>query len=118
MDFGEWEKKVPEKIKNDALWTVKSYKLALFLSDLAWLDCTKLMSDRRTIGISDQLFRSSGSVSSNIAEGFSRGSGKDRARFYARLLLTTVPQQRGYSIKESSEEYALPQFIIDDIPLP
>ena len=154
MDFGEWEKKVPEKIRNDALWTVKSYKLGLFLSDLAWLDCTKLTSDRRTIGISDQLFRSAGSISSNIAEGYSRGSGKDRARFYEyalgsaretrdwyfkskhilgdevvnhritltteiiRLLLTTVPQQRGYSVKEADEEYASPQSIMNNIPLP
>lgn len=154
MDFGEWEKTVSEKIKNDALWTVKSYKLAHFLADLAWVDCTKLVSDRRTIGISDQLFRSVGSISSNIAEGYSRGSGKDRARFYEyalgsareardwyfksrhilgdevanhrisltteiiRLLLTTVPQQRGYSVRENSEEYAAPQSIIDDIPLP
>jgi hypothetical protein len=65
MDFGEWEKKISEKIRNDVLWTLKSYKLALFLADLVWLDCTKLMSDRRTIGISDQLFRSVGSISAN-----------------------------------------------------
>lgn len=154
MDIAEWEKKVPEKIKNDALWTVKSYKLALFLADLAWLDCTKLTSDRRTLGISDQLFRSGGSISANIAEGYSRGSGKDRARFYEyalgsaregrdwyfkaryilgddvanhrialtteiiRLLLTTVPQQRGYSVREAVEEYQIDNLIINDIPLP
>lgn len=43
---------------------------------------TKLLSDRRTLRLSDQLYRSLGSISTNISEGYSRGSGKDRARFY------------------------------------
>jgi hypothetical protein len=71
MDFGEWEKNVPEQIKKDALWTVKVYKLSLFASYLAWNDVTKTGSDKRTVGISDQLFRSVGSISANIAEGYS-----------------------------------------------
>jgi four helix bundle protein len=40
------------------------------------------MKDRRTIALSDQLYRSLGSISANLAEGYSRGTGKDRARFY------------------------------------
>jgi four helix bundle protein len=42
--------------------------------------------DRRTIGLSDQLYRAVGSISANVAEGYSRGTGKDRARFYEYVL--------------------------------
>jgi four helix bundle protein len=40
------------------------------------------MKDRRTLKIADQLYRSLGSISANLAEGYSRGTGNDRARFY------------------------------------
>ena len=38
------------------------------------------------MSLSDQLFRAIGSISANIAEGYSRGSHKDRARFYEYAL--------------------------------
>jgi len=82
MRYDEWEQSVPETIRRDSLWKVKAYRLALFLTDLGWHDVTKLMRDRRTIRLSDQLYRSLGSISANLAEGYSRGTGKDRARFY------------------------------------
>ncbi len=59
-----------------------AYRLALFLSDLGWRDTAKLMRDRRMIRLSDQLYGALGSISANLAEGYSRGTGKDRARFY------------------------------------
>jgi four helix bundle protein len=40
------------------------------------------MRDKRTLDLSDQLYRALGSISANLAEGYSRGTGKDRARFY------------------------------------
>jgi four helix bundle protein len=82
MDFREWEQSVPQTITGDVLWTVQVYRLALFAADLGWNDVTKLMRDRRTLSLSDQLYRALGSISANIAEGYSRGSSKDRARFY------------------------------------
>ena len=82
MNYEEWEKSVREEIKGDSLWKIEAYRLALFAADLGWYDVTKLMKDRRTLGLSDQLYRSLGSVSANLAEGYSRGTGKDRARFY------------------------------------
>jgi four helix bundle protein len=63
-----------------------AYRLALFLADVSWHDVTKLIQDRRTIGLADQLYRSVGSISANLAEGYSRGTGKDRARFYEYAL--------------------------------
>ena len=82
MNYEEWEKSVPEEIKGDSLWKIEAYRLALFAADLGWHDVTKLMKDQRTRGLSDQLYRSLGSISANLAEGYSRGTGKDRARFY------------------------------------
>ncbi|MBM3890710.1 MAG: four helix bundle protein [Verrucomicrobia bacterium] len=86
MNFDEWMKSVPQAMKDDALWKMKVYRLALFLADIAWHDVTKLMDDRRTLGLSDQLYRSVGSISANIGEGYSRSSGKDQARFYEYAL--------------------------------
>ena len=86
MTYPEWESSVPDEIRADALWSVKAYRLALFIGDLSWYDATTLLDDKRTVSLSDQLYRSVGSISANIAEGYSRGTGKDRARFYQYAL--------------------------------
>ncbi len=65
---------------------MKVYRLALFLGDLARRDVSKLVTDRRTLSLADQLFRIVGSIGANIAEGYSRQSGKDRTRFYEYAL--------------------------------
>jgi four helix bundle protein len=62
---------------------VKAHRLALFVANLGWYDITKLAQDRRTVSLSDQLYRALGSI---IAEGYSRTSNKDRARFYEYAL--------------------------------
>lgn len=82
MNYDEWSQLVPEEIRRDSLWKMKAYRLALFLADLGWYDVTKLMRDKRTIALADQLYRALGSVGANLSEGYSRGTGKDRARFY------------------------------------
>lgn len=86
MNYEEWLEAVPEEIKGDRLWTVTAYKLALFSADLGWRDVTKLMHDKRTQNLAGQLYRSLGSISANIAEGYARGTGRDRARFYEYAL--------------------------------
>ncbi len=98
MNFEEWEKTVPQAIKGDSVWKVTAYRLALFLADLGWHDVTALMKDRRTIGLSDQLYRALGSISANIEEGYSRGTGKDRARFYE-YALGSARESRGWYYK-------------------
>ena len=168
VNYEEWIKTVPQEIKGDSLWKVTAYRLALFLGDLGWQDVTKLMKDRRTIGLSDQLYRALGSISGNIEEGYSRGTGKDRSRFYEyslgsaresrgwyykgryilgenvihhrlqllseiiRLLLTMVPQQRGYVIRDEISPYVTKmghfqqeisinenmEYLLKNVPLP
>lgn len=86
MNYDDWEKTVPEEIQADSLWKVKAYRLTLFLSDIGWQDVTRLNNDRRTVALADQLYRALGSIGANLAEGYSRGTGKDRARFYEYAL--------------------------------
>ena len=86
MNYEEWQTLLPGVLKKDVLWSVRAYRLGLFVADVGWHDVTKLMRDRRTLRVADQLYRALGSVSANIAEGYSRGTGKDRARFYEYAL--------------------------------
>jgi len=86
VNYREWKAEIPATITHDKLWKVKAYRLALFLGDLGWRDVTTLMGDRRTLALSGQLYRAVGSVSANLAEGYSRGTGKDRARFFEYAL--------------------------------
>ena len=86
MNYQQWETTVPEEITGDSLWKMTAYRFALFLSDLCWHDSTKLIQDKRTQDLSNQLYRATGSVGANIAEGYSRGTGRDRARFYEYAL--------------------------------
>ena len=86
MNYQEGERSIPATITGDSLWKMEAYRLSLFAGDLAWEDATKLMGDRRTLGISDQLYRAVGSISANVGEGYSRSTGRDRARFYSYAL--------------------------------
>ncbi len=61
---------------------MKVYRLSLFLGDISWNDISVLYKDGRTKSLSNQLYRALGSIGANISEGYSRRTGKDRARFY------------------------------------
>ncbi|HEX3359107.1 MAG TPA: four helix bundle protein [Tepidisphaeraceae bacterium] len=82
MKYDDWVAEVPEPLTADVLWTVKAYRLGLFASDLGWRDVTKLQRDRRTVSLANQLYRALGGISATIAEGYSRSTGKERARYY------------------------------------
>lgn len=81
--FQEWlATEVPSEITADPLWHMEVYRIALFIGDIAWSDVSKLSQDPRMLKLSDQLYAAVGSVSANIAEGYSKASKKDQARFY------------------------------------
>lgn len=86
MDYDGWLVSVPREITSDPLWNVKAYRLALYVAELGWQDMKMLTTDMRLLGLSDQLYRALGSISANIAEGYSRSTGMDRARFYEYAL--------------------------------
>ena len=95
MNYEDWIKAVPSDTTGDPLWRVEAYRLALFASDLGWRDVTKLISDKRTLARLDQLYRALGSVGASLSEGCSRGTGKDRARFYE-YSLGSARESRGW----------------------
>ena len=154
MTYKEWVDTVPRVIRDDPVWRVEVYRLALFAGDLAWHDCTKLLSDKRTIGMADQLNRSAGAISGDITEGYSRRSGKDQARFYEyglgsareardwyykgrhvlevevtdhrmellkriiKSLLTIIPNERGYKMREDESPYSADlSHLLDNPPM-
>jgi len=86
MNYEEWVQKVPSAIKGDLLWQMTVYRQALFIGDIGWFDVCKLAQDSRTLKIAGQLYDSLGGISATIAEGYSRGSDKDQARFYEYAL--------------------------------
>jgi four helix bundle protein len=86
VNYDEWQESVPEEFTGDSLWKMEAYRLGLFVADIGWYDVMKLARDRRLVSLSDQLYRALGSISANLAEGYSRGTGKDRARFYEYAL--------------------------------
>lgn len=86
MNYRDWEKDIPVAFTTDPLWKVEAYRLALFIADISWLDVTKLVQDKRTLSLSDQLYRAIGSISANIAEGYSHATGKNKARYYEYAL--------------------------------
>ncbi len=100
MTFEEWQQTVALEIRDDSLWRMESYRLALFLSDLGWSDSGKLRGEPRARGIADQLYRAVGNISSNVAEGYSRPTGKDRARFYE-YALGSAREARDWYYKSS-----------------
>jgi four helix bundle protein len=73
----------------------------LFLNDLGWRDTARLMQERCTIGLSDRLYRAAGSISSNLAEGYSRGTDGDRARFYE-YTLGSARESRDWYLRATS----------------
>lgn len=86
MNYQDWLATVPKEFTSDPLWKSEVYRQALFVGELAWYDVCKLTKTHATFDLSDQLYRAVGSISSNIAEGYSRASGKDQARFYEYAL--------------------------------
>jgi hypothetical protein len=86
MTYEDWERTVPQTITDDPLWRMKVYRLALFVGDLGWHDVTLLLEDKRMVSLADQLYRALGSISANIAEGYSRSTGKDQARMHCYAL--------------------------------
>jgi len=105
MTFESWKEGVPSEIRDDPLWGMRVYQLSLFASDVSWRDAGTLRDDDRTQSLSDQLYRAVGSVGANVAEGYSRGTGKDRARFYEYAL---------GSARESRDWYFKGRFVLGE----
>ena len=105
MTFEQWLPTVPQRIARDPIWKRADYRYATYLSDAAWPHVVRIVHHPGTRLLGDQLFRALGSIGSNISEGYSRGSGMDRVRFYEYAL---------GSARESREWYWKVRHVLED----
>ena len=73
---------VPQEMCDDPIWRLPAYRYALYLADLVQQDVAKIRANPRTRSLTDQLVSAVASISANIAEGYSRTSPAERARFF------------------------------------
>jgi four helix bundle protein len=93
--FDGWITSIPATILQDPLWEYIAYQKALFLADLAWFDCGKMLKDERGRIIAGQLYGAACSISANVEEGYSKGFGLDYARFLT-IALGSARETRGW----------------------
>jgi four helix bundle protein len=93
--FDEWLTALPKSIRQDPLCEYIACQKALFLSDLAWFDCERMLKDVRGRVIAGQLHAAACSISANIEEGYSKGFGLDYAR-YLTIALGSARETRGW----------------------
>ncbi len=98
MNFQEWEQAIPSQIRDDPLWNFVPYPKAVFLYELVWLDCEKLLKDVRGRAVARQLIDSAGSISANLEEGYGRGFGRDYAHFQ-RIAIGSARETRGWYLR-------------------
>jgi len=95
VKYKEWEQRVHERVKSEPVWGFYGYRKALFLYELTWQDCGRLLNDRRGKAIVDQLIRSAGSITANIEEGHGRGFGKQR-NWFLTVSIGSARESKGW----------------------
>jgi four helix bundle protein len=86
LDQLEWERTCPDAITSDTIWTLHVYRGALYALDLARADLREAARRGLSREVAAQLLDSAGSISANLAEGYSRSTRGDRLRFYGYSL--------------------------------
>lgn len=82
MQHGE-----PEQLDaGDPLRRMTAYRLAIDLMEAAWKDAAVVRRNAIAEPVASQLYRAASSIGANIAEGYSRSSGKDRVRLFEYAL--------------------------------
>jgi four helix bundle protein len=82
MNYQEWLTTVLPDITQDPLWNLEVYRLGVFVADIGWEEIESLNKKNVTREPAEQIASSLNSISANIAEGYSRSTGKDRARYF------------------------------------
>lgn len=107
--YDEWERSVPAELRSDPVWGLRVYRMALFAGELAREDGRVLASQPLTQAMAPQLVRAVGAIGANIAEGFSRVSRRDRAKFYEYALGSTREGRAWYyQVRTELGEFAAP----------
>ena len=74
---------------------MRVYQLARDLVPSCWIDADKLRHHPVTESLAGQLYASVSSIATNLAEGYSRSSGRDRARIFE-YALGSVRESMGW----------------------
>jgi four helix bundle protein len=82
----EWERRQPEAITKDPLWSLNCYREAMFLIDAVRDDAAKLAPHAALSEARGQLLTAIGSIAANIAEGYGRMTAADRSKFLSYAL--------------------------------
>src|SRR5687767_12658331 len=94
--FSEWEREPPADLFGDPMWRLPAFRISLFLAGVVRSDVKFLLrtgAPRRNI---DQLERCVPSIKANISEGYSKFSGKERARYYETALCSAREAREWY----------------------
>ena len=75
---------------------MRAYRLGADLLGLAWEDAKALRAEPVTELIAGQLYAAVNSITANLGEGYSRSSGKDRARLFEYALGSTRESMSWY----------------------
>ncbi len=107
--FAAFEARTPPELFGDPIWKLPAYRIGLFLTDVARDDVTVLIRAGAPPHVVNQLERAVDSIGVNIAEGYSRFSGKERARFYEIALGSARESREWYrrAVRWLGEESAL-----------
>lgn len=110
MTYDEWEATMPAAVRQDVIWRVQAYRLALYLAACADEDTRPMKEDPGFSATVSQLCRAAGSVAANIAEGYPRRSAPDRIRYYEYALGSAAEVKVWYL----NSRTALPPGAIDE----
>jgi four helix bundle protein len=79
---------------------MQAYRLARELVKDCWPDAERLKHHRVTEKVSGQLYAAVGSILANLGEGYSRSSGRDRARIFEYALGSVRESMMWYGTAE------------------
>jgi four helix bundle protein len=95
--FSGMSHKVPEEYAaDDPLWRMRAVVLAREVAEECFDDAQALSHNTATKKIAGQLYAAVCSIAANLAEGYSRSSGKDRAKIFEYALGSTRESMMWY----------------------
>jgi four helix bundle protein len=97
---------ISHETANDPLFRMRAYRLASDLLIGAWGDAKALSAESVTERLAGQLYAAVTSIGANLGEGYSRSSGKDRARIFEYAL---------GSVRESITWYQAARPVLGDV---
>jgi four helix bundle protein len=97
---------ISQETANDPLFRMRAYRLASDLLIVAWEDANTLSAQPVTERLAGQLYAAVTSIGANLGEGYSRSSGKDRARIFEYAL---------GSVRESISWYQAARPVLGDV---